>query len=68
MTIVNKFPGVFEEYKNNGNNFSSKVISEFCKSNESEVRNILAENYIELKSEGGIFLRFMADLLFVASG
>lgn len=67
MTIVNKFPGVFEEYKNNGNNFSSKVISEFCKSNESEVRNILAENYIELKSEGGIFLRFMADLLFVAS-
>lgn len=67
MTIVNEFPGVFEEYKNNGNNFSSKVISEFCKSNENEVRNILAKNYIELKSEGGIFLRFMADLLFVAS-
>ena len=70
MTIVNNFPDIFEKYEKNGNKFLGEFISEFsefCKNNENKARKILAENYLELKDEDGIFLRFMKELLFVAS-
>lgn len=64
--IISRFPDIFEKYKKLIYSKLSLDISKLCELHEREIRDILAENYIELKSGTDAFLGFMEEFLYVA--
>ncbi|TKV06149.1 hypothetical protein FDX19_21770 [Citrobacter sp. wls619] len=64
--IISRFPDIFEKYKKLIYPNLSLDISKLCELHEREIRDILAENYLELKSGTDAFLGFMEEFLYVA--
>ncbi len=64
--IISRFPDIFEKYKKLIYTNLTLDISKLCELHEREIRDILAENYLELKSGTDAFLGFMEEFLYVA--